>query len=488
MGRNVKLKKLLENVEILDVKNISFQKLFSIEVERVCDNSFDKLENSLFVCVAGENFDSHKIVSDVENFVKVFVCEHEIKTKKPYIIVKNTRRALSYIFGNFYDNPIKKMKLVCVVGTNGKTTTTYFVKQMLEFLGKSVGLIGTSGVFIKNKKLKETLTTPDPKILHELFFKMEKAKCDVVVMEVSAHAIFLRKIDNLKADVTIFTNFSQDHLDFFKTIENYKKTKLKFIENNTNYLCFNRDDEISGEIENLVKNKIEYSTFGLNFGADLTSEVECELNGTELKIKYNQKEFNTTFNVPSLYNVYNLLSAILVCLKFGFKIQEIVDVIPKIKQVAGRFDVICFKTNKIIIDYAHTPESLKETLENIKNLTEGDITLVFGCPGNRDEIKREIMGKIANKFCKKIIITTDNPKYENPLRICEEILKGCDVKGTIIEDRFSAIKFAIKNAKENEIILIAGKGSESYQDINGIEMKYSDYKSVFRCIKNKKNK
>lgn len=483
----MKLEELLKNVEILDVKNISFQKLFSLEVERISDNSYDKLKNSLFVCISGDNFDSHKIVQEIDSFVKVFVCEHEVKTKKPFIIVKNTRRALSYICGNFYNNPIEKMKLVCVVGTNGKTTTTYFLKQMLEHLGKKVGLIGTSGVYIKNKRLKETLTTPDPMLLHKLFYKMEKEKCDIVVMEVSAHAIFLHKIDNLKADVTIFTNFSQDHLDFFKTMENYKKSKLKFFEYNTKFAIINKDDKISNELINLIKNKIDFSTFGLNSCANLTSNYDCDINGTKLNIIYNNHEYHVIFNVPCLYNVYNLLSAIMVCLHFGFLIEEIIEVIPKIKNVAGRFDIIEYK-NKIIIDYAHTPESLKETLKNIKQLTNGEIILIFGCPGNRDETKRAIMGKIANKYCKKIVITTDNPKFENPLRICNQILIGCKEKGLIIEDRFDAIKFAINCARENEIILIAGKGSESFQDINGIEMKYSDYKSVFRCIKTRKNK
>lgn len=484
----MKLDELLKNVEILDVKNISFQKLFSLEVERISDNSFDNLKNSLFVCISGDNFDSHKIVPEIDSFVKVFVCEHEVKTTKPYIIVKNTRRALSYICGNFYNNPIEKMKLVCVVGTNGKTTTTYFIKQMLESLGKTVGLIGTSGVYIKNKRLKETLTTPDPMLLHKLFYKMEKAKCDVVVMEVSAHAIFLHKTDNLKADVAIFTNFSQDHLDFFKTMENYKKTKLKFFENNTKFAIINKDDKISSELENLIKNKIDFSTFGLNSNANLTGKCECSINGTNLNIFYKNHDYFVKFNVPCLYNVYNLLSAVLLCLHFGFLIEEIINVISKIKNVLGRFDIIEYKTNKIIIDYAHTPESLKETLKNIKNLTNNEIILVFGCPGNRDETKREIMGKIANEYCKQVVITTDNPKFENPLRICNQILIGCKNKGLIIEDRFNAIKFAIKSARENEIILIAGKGSESFQDINGIEMKYSDYKSVFRCIKNRKNK
>lgn len=484
----MKLKKLLKNVEILDVKNLSFPKLMELEVEKISDNTSDNLSNSLFVCVSGENFDSHKVVAEIDNLVEVFVCEKHINTKKPYIIVKNTRKALSYICGNFYDNPIEKMKLVCVVGTNGKTTTTYFIKQMLEKLGKTVGLIGTSGVYIKDKRLKETLTTPDPMLLHKLFYKMKKEKCDVVVMEVSAHAIFLHKIDNLMADITIFTNFSQDHLDFFKTMENYKKIKLKFFENNTKFAIINKDDNIFGEIQNELKNKVEYLTFGLTSNADLTSEYQCEINRTKLNIFYENINYKTNFNVPCLYNIYNLLSSILVCLKFGFKIQEIIEVVPKIKNVAGRFDIISFKTNKIIIDYAHTPESLKETLENIKNLIKTEIILVFGCPGNRDESKREIMGKIANKYCKKIIITTDNPKFENPLRICSQILKGCKDKGKIIEDRFNAINFALNCTKENEIILIAGKGNEYYQDINGIEMKYNDYKSVYKCIKNKKNK
>lgn len=484
----MKLKELLKNVEILDIKNISLKKLYDIEVDRVCDNSNGNITNSLFVCITGENFDSHSVASDIQNYVKVFVCEHKIKTDKPYIIVESTRRALSFICGNFYGNPVEKMKLICVVGTNGKTTTTYFVKQMLDKLGKRVGLIGTSGVYIKNKRLKETLTTPDPMLLHKLFYKMEREKCEVVVMEISAHAISLHKIDNLKSDVTIFTNFSQDHLDFFKTMENYKQTKLKFFKNNTKYAILNMDDSVSNEIINFIKNIYPFSTYSLKNSANLSAECNCSINKSDLTIKYSKKIYKTQFNVPCKFNIYNLLSAMLACLHLGYNINEVVGVVDKIENVKGRFDVINYKSNKIIIDYAHTPESLKETLKNIKELTDNEITVVFGCPGNRDETKREIMGNLASKFCRKIIITTDNPKFENPLRICNQILKGCKNKGIIIEDRYDAIKFAIKNAKPNEIILIAGKGSETYQDINGIEMKYSDYKSVSRCIKTRQNK
>lgn len=486
----MKAKQLLKDIEVLKYVNISKEELENLKILHILDNTKDKskLKNSCFVCIEGFNFDSHSLVEMFENAgVSFLVCEKEVNTKLPYIIVKNTRKALGFLASNFYNNPCKKMKIIGVVGTNGKTSTTSILKQLLDSNNVKCSLIGTSGVFINSKRLEETLTTPDPILLNELFYKMYKAKSKVVVMEISAHAIYLNKVDFLKTDALIFSNFSQDHLDFFKTMENYKKVKFSYFNSlNTKNAIINTDDKAGRELFEKIKNQINTKTFSIESKSDLrASNIKLELGKTSFDIVENNKNFSVLPNLSCKFNVYNVLSAVLALKVLGFD-KKLYKNVNKLKPILGRFNIFKAKNNSLaIIDYAHTPESLNSVLENIKSLSNKKIIAVFGCPGNRDEIKREIMGKIAYKFCDKIIITSDNPKYENPLIVCNEILKGTKEKGQIIEDREKAIKFAYKNL-ENNVLLIAGKGSEMYQDFNNLKIEYSDYKVLNDCIKSLK--
>jgi len=487
----MKAKNLLKNIEILEYVNINKERLEDIEISSVCDSEKDKrkLKKSCFVCIEGFNFDSHNICEKLEQYgVNFLVCQKKVKTKLPYVVVKNTRRALGFIANNFYDNPTKKLKIIGVIGTNGKTSTTNILRQLLKFQNIKCSLIGTSGVYINNKRLKETLTTPDPLLLNELFFKMVNAKSEVVVMEISAHAISLNKVDFLQTDVLIFTNFSQDHLDFFKTMENYKSVKFSFFNNlNTKNAIINIDDKAGKELYNKINNKIKTKTFAITNEADLMAKnLKLYLGKTSFDLIEDYKKNRVCPKLSCEFNVYNILSAVLTLKQLGYT-KNLTENINKLIPVKGRFNMKKVKNNSYaIIDYAHTPESLKSVLENIKKLCNKKIIIVFGCPGNRDETKREIMGKIAYDFCEKIIITTDNPKYENPLIICSEILIGAKDKGVIIEDREKAIEFAYKNLNNN-VLLIAGKGSETYQDINNLKIKYSDKKALNKCIKKYKN-
>ncbi|MBE5745942.1 MAG: UDP-N-acetylmuramoyl-L-alanyl-D-glutamate--2,6-diaminopimelate ligase [Clostridiales bacterium] len=481
------LYKILENIDILEFVNINKEETKNIEIKNICDNTTNikKLKDSLFVCIEGFNFDSHTIVKDFESFgVKFLVCNKKIETKIPCIIVKNTRKVLGEIASNFYDNPCKKLKIIGVIGTNGKTSTTYIIKQLLDKQNVKTSLIGTSGVYINNKRIKETLTTPDPLLLNELFYKMFKAGSEVVVMEISAHAISLNKVDFLCCDALIFSNFSQDHLDFFQTMENYKNTKFSFFNSkNCKNAIINIDDKAGSELYANSNEKIPTFSFGIENDADIIAkDIKLFLNKTNLTIKINESYKKIAFNLSCRFNVYNLLSAVLTLKVLDFSIN--LNHIKTLKPIKGRFNIIKLSKNKfIIIDYAHTPESLKSLLQNVNKLFHGKIITLFGCPGNRDETKREIMGNIAYNYSDKIYITSDNPKYENPLIICNQILKGAKEKGKIVEDREKAIKKAIKNLKANEVLLIVGKGSESYQDINNLKIPYSDFKVVYKCIK-----
>lgn len=486
----MKANKLLENIEILEYVNVSKIELENLDILNICDNTKSKkqLKNSCFVCIEGFNFDSHSLSNKLQNYgVKLLVCNKKVETNLPYVVVKNTRKALGYLANNFYEKPNLKMKVIGVVGTNGKTSTTSIIKQLLDSNKIKTSLIGTSGVYINKTRLKETLTTPDPILLNKLFYKMQKAGSKVVVMEISAHAISLNKVDFLKLDALIFSNFSQDHLDFFKTMENYKNVKFSFFNtNNTKNAIINIDDPAGFELYNKIKDEINTKTFGINNNADLFARnIKLELDKSSFEVIDNCVNYFVCPHLSCLFNVYNILSAILTLQVLGFT-ENLFFNVNKLKPIKGRFNIFKVKNNSFaIIDYAHTPESLKSVLENIKNLTNKNIITVFGAPGNRDETKRELMGTIAYTYCEKIIITSDNPKYENPLIICNEILKGAKEKGIIIEDREKAIKFAYKNLNNN-VLLIAGKGSETYQDINNLKIPFCDYYVLNSCIKKHK--
>lgn len=482
------ISELLKEVKI--IKKYNFERAEQINIDNICFDSRNKKEckNSLFVCINGQNFDSHNDILGLESLeVKFFVTEREVNTKTPYVIVNDTREVLSIICNNFYSHPIKNLKLVGVVGTNGKTSTTYFTKKLLELQGKKCGLIGTSGVYIKNRRLEETLTTPDPILLFSLFSKMKKAGCEVIIMEVSAHAIYLKKISGLVFDIAVFTNFSQDHLDFFGTMENYMQTKFSFFKKErVKKAIINIDDDAGEKLFNKIKNEIPCETFSLNKSSNLIAQnVKLYLDKTLFTIKTNSDSFKIKTKTACLFNIYNILASLLVTKNITYNLP--IESLSKLKGARGRFETIKLKKAYIIIDYAHTPESLLSVLKNIKQIGQNNIITLFGCPGNRDESKRKIMGEIASKFSKEVIITTDNPKYENPLLICDEILSGAK-NGNIIEDREKAVKYGIKKLKENEVLLIVGKGCEKYQDINNLKIKYNDYITVKKCIKRLKKK
>ncbi|MGN1208509.1 MAG: UDP-N-acetylmuramoyl-L-alanyl-D-glutamate--2,6-diaminopimelate ligase [Christensenellales bacterium] len=481
----MKIKDLLNGVCVKKCVNFD-EKTLNLNVKHIIDNTNNKkIKNSLFVCISGFNFDSHQNSKNFAHLgIKFAVCEKEIETTLPYIIVENTREVLGILCDNFYHHPTKAFTLVGVIGTNGKTSTTNFIKQLLNLNHKKCSLIGTSGVTINNKKLKETLTTPDPLILYALFDKARKAKSDVVVMEISAHAIKLNKVKNLCFDIVCFTNFSQDHLDFFGTMENYKQTKFSFFnKKNVKKAIINIDDEAGSELFLKIKDDIEAKTFSLTKKADYMAKItETKINKTKFGLSLDNFSRQYLTNVPCKFNLYNILCATSVVKELGYCVDE--SCFSKLKNVKGRFDVFNLTENRfVLIDYAHTPESLENVLISVKNLFSSNIIALFGCPGNRDETKRRIMGEIAHKYCEKIYITTDNPKFENPLIICEEILSGAKEKGIVIEDRTKAIKTAIKNLNSGEILCVIGKGCEEYQDINNKKIKYSDYTVVSKCIK-----
>lgn len=487
----MKLVELLKNIEVKQiVGNVE-----NIEITAIYDHSEKVGANGLFVATTGLRVDSHNFIDQaVKNGAVAVVVEKLTNTTLPQILVENSKIALSKIAGNLYKNVLEKLKIISVIGTNGKTTTTYFIKDMLQFLGFNVGVIGTSGIFINNEKLPAKLTTPDTLDLFLLFEKMQKAGVEVVVMEISAHAIFLHKIDGFLSEVAVFTNFSQDHLDFFKTMECYGAVKKSYF--NANFCknaVVNIDDKLGQEIFNIANiPALSYSLHNKKAHLFITKPT-LKINESTFYLHFNNLTKKINFQIGAKYNIYNLLASVLTLTYFNIPFLKIINSISHIKTPEGRFkSVIVDKNCTVIIDYAHTIEALKQLLLHTKKTNNCKVICVFGCPGSREHLKRAKMAQIAGKFSGFVILTTDNPDIENPNIILSQMERG--IKKTkcpyqIIEDRTIAIKKAlnIKKNDEKTTILIVGKGQEPYQIINGVYVPYNDEEELLKIIKKEKN-
>lgn len=479
----MKIKQLSENVEIKKMIDVNQES----DIESLSDNSKTCRKNSIFFCISGYSTNGQNFVKEaVKNGAVCVVTESELNVKIPQIIVKNVRETISLMSANFYQNAHKKLKIISIIGTNGKTSTSYILKSILESAGKKVGIIGTSGVIIGNKKLESDLTTPDPITLHKIFSEMQTSGIEYAVMEVSAHAIYLNKVFGIVSDIAIFTNVSQDHLDFFGTMENYTNVKKSFFNKNHTKSCIvNVDDDTGREL--LKEVKLPIMTYGIKNPSDIFAiNISMRLSGSEFFVNACDEIFKIRTNLSGLFNVYNILSAICVAKLLSISNEQIQKGIEMISGVEGRFNLIDMGQNfNVVVDYAHTPESLKNLLGNIKNLTKFPIITVFGCPGNRDETKRAVMGEIAGNFSDYVIVTTDNPLYENQYRIMRDIESGvvktkCGYR--LMENRSEAISLALSLATPKSTVVVAGKGVETYQNINGIHIPYNDFDEIKRHI------
>ncbi len=436
-----------------------------IEVTGICCNSREAQPGDVFVAVTGFATDGHKYAADAQSRGAVcVVAECEIpEVTVPVIVVENTRVEIAKMAHAFYNNPTDSFKLIGVTGTNGKTTVTYLVKAILEAAGEKVGLIGTNQNMIGDEIFETERTTPDSLELVKLFDKMAKSSCTYVVMEVSSHSLELSRVHGCEFEVSAFTNFTQDHLDFHKTMENYLIAKSKLFK-----VChkavINIDDDGGKRIaKDVACSKITYGTDS----ADVTA-TEIALLPSGVEFMCLDEKFK--LNIPGLFSVYNGLAAISIGKALGIDIKLIKDTLAKATGVKGRFEV--YPTDKdftVIIDYAHSPDGLKNVLETIKGFAKGRIVALFGCGGDRDAKKRPLMGKIAGELADVCIITSDNPRSEEPAAIIRDILSGMEnatADYVVVENRRDAIEYAVKNAKAGDVILLAGKGHETYQILN----------------------
>ena len=472
----MELKNILSGLEGLKVKGN-----LDMDVNNIKNNSKDVKENDMFVAIKGFDFDGHKcILEAIQNGAKVIMAQEdeidksiikEIPENITLILVQNTRFALAISACNFYKNPSKKMKLIGVTGTKGKTTTTYMIRDILQKQGIKVGLIGTVASYVNDKKIANNEnTTPESLKLQEIFSKMLEEKCEAVVMEVSSQSLKLDRVAGCDFDIGIFTNFSEDHISAKEhpDMEDYFNSKVKLFK-----MCkkgfVNVDDVYASMVPKLVP-ECQFSTFGIdNYCNLLAKDITVTNQYVDFKVKLGDKNERVKVSIPGRFSVYNSLAAIAVATQFGCSSENIKEALINIR-VPGRSELIDNKLGlTIMIDYAHTPESLEKILSSVKIYTKGRVISVFGCGGDRDKNKRPIMGEVSGRVADYSIITSDNPRTEDPESIVKDIEKGIKkTKGKYecIVDRKEAIKKAIKMANKRDIIILAGKGHEQYQEIN----------------------
>lgn len=468
------MKKLAQLLERLDIKSINGNE--NIEISDIANDSRKVTENSLFFCISGAAFDGHDFAKEVvEKGAKVLIVEKEVGTFFGVTIVKveNTRYAMAVISAAFYDYPAEKLKVIGITGTKGKTTTTYMVKSILENAGHKVGLIGTIEAIIGDKKIPANNTTPESMIIQKYFSEMIKAGCDVAVMEVSSQGLMLYRTAGFTFEIGIFTNLEPDHIgpNEHASFEEYMACKGMLF-SQCRYGIANIDDE---HFEGVMKHATcKLQTFGFSEKADLRAEqVELLKTPGYLGVKYQTRgltEIEVEIDIPGKFSVYNSLTAIAICLHFGVSKENILKALKEAK-VKGRIEMVKVSDKfTLMIDYAHNAMSLESLLSTLKEYKPKRLVCLFGCGGNRSKLRRYEMGEVSGRLADLTIITSDNPRNEEPQAIIDDIKIGIrKTKGKFVEilDRKEAIAYAIHHGEEGDVIVLAGKGHEDYQEIKG---------------------
>ena len=441
---------------------------------------------NLFVCMEGAHVDGHNFISQAPDRGAVAVLTARKNFTPPEnisaLIVPNMLNALAVIVPYFYDYPARSMRVVGVTGTNGKTTTTYMLKEIFQSAGLSVGLIGTIQILIGDESRPNPNTTPNVIDLQHLFNEMRERKIEIVVMEVSSHALAENRVAGIEFDTAVFTNLTQDHLDFHGTMENYLRAKAKLFDivsrngrKKNKAAIVNIDDTASNEIlQHCLCEKISYA---IENNADLRAvDVNIRTDGTKFRIRGEFGVMNLSLHVTGKFNVYNVMAAIGASLAENIRPDVIKHALENFRSVPGRFEKIFADVPfTVIVDYAHTPDGIKNVLETARQIAKGRILTVFGCGGDRDNRKRPIMGKIAAELSDVVIATSDNPRTENPEKILDDIEVGIgDKTHERIVDRRSAIFHAIELAQAGDVVMILGKGHEDYQILNSGTIHFDD--------------
>ena len=451
-------------------------------------NSQEIKTGDTFIAIKNVNRDGHDYIEDaIKNGASKIICEHgnyEVET----VIVPDTKKYYEeYLYENYYPI-IKDMKLIGLTGTNGKTTTCYLIYNMLNDLGIKCAYIGTIGFYYGNVKKELNNTTPDIDTIYKLLLEAHDNNCEYVVMEVSSHALTLNRIYGLQFDAVGFTNLTQDHLDFHKTLDEYSKAKQKLftLTRNCKVAVINGDDPNYKDFVREDNNNIIISS---KKGNVLISDIDFTNLGTDFSFSYQNHLYRTHINMVGRYNIYNYLTALMILTNLGIKIDYLLNLNEKLTAPLGRMQMIKYKTNSVFVDYAHTPDAVKNVLKTSNEFKKGKIITIIGCGGDRDRTKRPIMGHIAELNSDYVIFTNDNPRTEDEKQIMNDILEGTTKNNhEVIYNRKEAIKKGIDLLKENDTLLILGKGHEDYQIIGNIKYHFSDQETVYEYIKNKEEK
>ena len=466
----------------IDIKNISYD-----------SRKVDK--HSIFIALSGNTVDGHNFIQQAVNNGAVAVLgEKPIKDNLcTYIQVDDSLAAMAKVACKFFNYPSDELKIIGITGTNGKTTSTFIIKSILEAANSSCGLIGTLKYLINDIEYPAPNTTPQSLDVQKMFREMRNQSINHVVMEVTSHALELNRVDGIDFDIGVFTNLTQDHLDFHQSLENYFKAKQKLFTSLNNskkkgLAIINIDDPYG---ERLVKEcSVPVITYSINNNADIkVTNYDITSEGSTLNIRYPDGNILIKANLHGLFNVYNILSAFSVGYALNIPIDNIAKGIENIHTVSGRFESVnCGQKFLVIVDYAHTPDAVSRVLQAVREVTKGKVITVFGCGGDRDPSKRPIMGNYASTLSDYCVVTSDNPRTEKPDSIIDDILKGMsDQVNFIVEpNRHEAIKLALSKAQENDTVAILGKGHEDYQIIGTTKLHFDDREEVRNFFIDKK--
>ncbi len=469
----MKLKNILKNVEI----NAGNQGLFDLEISGIKIDSNKVKKGDLFIALKGNKFDGNNYINQaLNNGASAVISDKE--SGENIINVPSARKAYALACKNYFGKACDKLKIIAVTGTNGKTTTCNMIADVLSYAGFKVATIGTLGIGIDGKFEETGFTTPDPHLLHSIFARLYKANFDFVVMETSAHALELDKLEGIKFEAGAITNITEDHLDYFEDMRAYASAKFKLFDSNRLKNGVMMKPLAYSELLTKIKTKNIYSCGQLGDCDYCLTHYQLEADGSNFTLCTKNGKFDFFLPLIGRYNIDNALLAIATCELVGVKMNTIQEGLKQIKEVPGRMNKLSVKNFTVVIDYAHTPDGLENILKTLKMQTKNRLIVVFGCGGNRDKLKRPIMGEIAGKIADEIILTSDNPRYENPHKIIKEIRSGIDKKCKAFVSRKQAINYALSHAQAGDTVLIAGKGAENEQEINGIKYPFNDKKIV----------
>jgi len=464
------------------------------DIKGISYDSRKTKQGDLFICISGLSTDGHNYIEQaLKNGALALLVERDVSVN-PNIVVLQTadcRMAMPTVAANFYGQPSHHIKVIGVTGTNGKTTTTHLIKAILEEQGCKVGIMGTLNARIGSCERVLSNTTPESVDIEEFMDKVRQEKGDYVVMEVSSHALDMGRVDKIRFHVAIFTNLTQDHLDYHQTMEKYKQSKLKLFKKLSpaadHFAVINADDPVAEDF--ILTSSADCITYGINKDADVkAADLQFNLKGSRFTVFYQEEKFDVNMKMIGRFSVYNALAAIAYALKAGVEAAVIKTALEKVAGVAGRFEQVdCGQDFTVIVDYAHTPDGLENILRTGREILENRLITVFGCGGDRDKTKRPLMGKIAAQYSDFCFVTSDNPRSEDPEAIIDDIIPGLQAVENShyakIIDRREAIHQAIYLAKKGDLVIIAGKGHETYQLVKGQVLEFDDRQVAAEFLK-----